>query len=103
MNQTQTGFTQVSNMIGETNARVAKLEEAAVKKAPAAKGKGGKASAEPATAGPGEYLVKKGDSGAKIARALGVSLADLKSVNPDVNWSKLHVDQKIKVPEKKAQ
>jgi LysM repeat protein len=44
--------------------------------------------------------VKGGDTFAKIARAQGSSLADLQSVNPGVESSKLKVGQKIKLPKK---
>ena len=95
--QTQDAVTQLSGMIGETNGRVTKIEEAQ-KARPAASAKG--KSGEPAVAGPGEYVVKKGDTGASIARANGASLTDLKAVNPDVNWTKLAVGQKVKLPKK---
>ena len=95
---TQDAFNTVSTMIGDANAKITKLEDCMKK--PAATAKKG-AKGEPAVAGPGEYLVKKGDSGAKIARENGVSLEDLKSVNPEVNWTKLHVGQKVKLPQKK--
>lgn len=99
--QTQNAFTTVSGVISNLQASVTKLEEAAKKPAPAAGKKGSAGGASTAVAGPDEYIVKSGDSGAKIARANGVSLADLKAVNPDVNWSKLHVGQKVKLPAKK--
>ena len=95
--QTQDAVTQLSGMIGETNGRIAKIEEAQ-KARPAASAKG--ASKEPAVAGPGEYIVKKGDTGASIARANGASLTDLKTVNPEINWNKLSVGQKVKLPKK---
>lgn len=98
--QTQNAFTTVSGVISNLQASVTKLEEAAKKPAPAA-GKKGSAGASTAVAGPDEYIVKSGDSGMKIAKANGVSLADLKAVNPEVNWGKLHVGQKIKLPAKK--
>jgi len=85
-------------MIGDIRTAVTKLEEGAKK--PAAKGAKGE-KGEPAVAGPGEYLVKKGDSGMSIAKGNGVSLADLQTVNPNVNWHKLAVGQKIKLPAKK--
>ncbi|MFI5356392.1 MAG: LysM peptidoglycan-binding domain-containing protein [Opitutales bacterium] len=94
---TQDAFNQVGGELGNLKASITKLEESA--KAPAHVGKGGKGGA-PAVAGPDEYIVKGGDSGAKIARAKGVTLADLIAVNPDVNWNKLHVGQKIKLPKK---
>ena len=72
------------------------MEEAAKKPVPTA---GGKKGGEPVTAGPGEYIVKAGDvSGAKIARDHGVSLADLQAVNPSVNWNKLKIGDKLKMP-----
>ena len=51
-------------------------------------------------AGPGEYVIKAGDSFAKIARAHGMSAADVQAVNPGVDSSKLKVGQKIKLPKK---
>ena len=97
--QTQKAVTQLGNMIGDTNGKLAKLEETARKPvaAPGAKAKGA-----PAVAGPDEYIVKAGDtSGTKIARENGVSIEDLKAVNPTVNWSKLAIGQKLKLPAKK--
>jgi len=94
--QTQDAVTQLSGMIGETNGRVAKLEESQKARPVAAKG----GSKEAAVAGPGEYIVKKGDTGASIARANGASLTDLKTVNPEINWNKLSVGQKVKLPKK---
>ena len=45
----------------------------------------------------GVYTIKPGDSGAKIARANSITLADLQTLNPDVNWTKLKVGQVITV------
>lgn len=59
------------------------------------------AAAGPAVAGPGEYVVKSGDTGTKIAKANGVSISALTAVNPGVNFSKLKVGQKLKLPEAK--
>jgi LysM repeat protein len=95
--QTQDAVTQLSTMITEAGGRVTKLEEAQTAR-PAASAKG--ASKEPAVAGPGEYVLKKGDTGASIARANGVSLTDLQAVNPGVNWNKMPVGQKLKLPKK---
>jgi LysM repeat protein len=95
--QTQNAFNTVSSVIANLQGSVTKLEESAKKPAAASK-KGG--SKEPVVAGEGEYIVKAGDSGMKIAKANGVSLADLTAVNPGVNWSKLHTGQKIKLPKK---
>ncbi|EIP97464.1 LysM domain-containing protein [Opitutaceae bacterium TAV1] len=54
----------------------------------------------PAVAGADEYIVKSGDTGTKIATANGVKLADLMAVNPEVNWNRLHVGQKLKLPQR---
>lgn len=94
---TQNAVNEIGAEIGTLKASVSKLEESA--KRPVAVG-GKHGGGGPVVAGPGEYVVAHGDSGAKIARANGVSLHDLQAVNPSVNWSKLHVGQKIKLPEK---
>ncbi len=94
---TQTAFTSVANELTNLRGEIEKLHAApkATAAAPAAKGE--KAAA---VAGEGEYLVKSGDSGMKIARTNGVSLDDLKTVNPGVNWNSLKVGQKVKLPKK---
>jgi LysM repeat protein len=98
--QMQDAFNQVGGELGNLRGAITKLEEAAKKPAPAPVGKDGKKSSAPAVAAPGEYLVKSGDTGAKIARAQGVALNDLVAVNPGVNWNKLGAGQKIKLPKK---
>jgi LysM repeat protein len=95
---TQTAFNEIGPILGNLQTSVTKLEEAAKKPAPAPAGEKGKKGE--VVAGPGEYVVKKGDGGTSIARANGVSLADLQAVNPGVNWSKLSIGQKIKLPKK---
>jgi len=94
---TQDAFNQVAAELVSLRAGVTKLEESA-KAAPVAR-TGGTTGA-PAVAGPDEYIIKSGDTGAKIARERGVSLADLQTVNPGVNWTRLAVGQKIKLPKK---
>jgi LysM repeat protein len=96
---TQDAFNQVGGELANQRTAITKLEEAAKKPVVVAGGKKG-AKGEPAVAGPGEYVVKGGDSGAKIARANGVTLGDLLAVNPGVNWTKLKVGDKIKLPKK---
>lgn len=96
--QTQDAVNQIGTMIGDLRTQVTKIEESAKAKPAKAAAAGGK---EAAVAGPGEYIVKKGEGGAAIARANGVSLADLQAVNPGVNWNKLHIGQKVKIPAKK--
>lgn len=93
---TQDAFNQVGAELGNLRGSITKLEESA-KAAPV---KAAKAGGAPAVAGPDEYIVKSGDTGAKIARAQGVSLSDLLAVNPGVNWNRLDVGQKLKLPKK---
>jgi X-X-X-Leu-X-X-Gly heptad repeat protein len=94
--QTQSAVTQLAGGIATANEKIAKLEEGAKKPMV---GKGG--SKEPVVAGPDEYIIKGGDSFAKIARAHGCSIADITAVNPGVDSSKLKVGQRIKLPAKK--
>jgi len=91
-------FGKVATEISNVRAELAKVQEAAAKAAPKA-GAAAKSSG-PVVAGPDEYVVKAGDTGMKIATANGVSLADLNAVNPGINWSRLAVGQKIKLPKK---
>jgi LysM repeat protein len=94
---TQSAFDSIGPMLADMKGSITKLEEAAKKPAIVASSK---KSSEPAVAGPGEYVVKAGDSGMKIATANGVSVADLQSVNPGVSWTGLKVGQKLKLPKK---
>ena len=95
---TQDAFNQVGAELGNLRGSITKLEESA--KAAPVKAASSRNGGAPAVAGPDEYIVKSGDTGAKIARAQGVTLADLLAVNPDVNWNRLGVGQKIKLPKK---
>jgi len=94
---TQDAVTTIGNAIGETKAEIAKLEESSKRPARGAAHGGG-----PVVAGPGEYVVKSGDTGARIARANGCSVADLLAVNSGIDWKHLKVGQKVKLPEKKS-
>jgi LysM repeat protein len=96
---TQEAFNQVGAELSRMSGSLLKLEESAKKPASVAS-KDGKKGGEPAVAGPGEYVVKPGDSGMKIANANGVSIGDLQAVNPGVNWNGLKVGQKLKLPKK---
>lgn len=97
--QTQDAFTTVGNELANLRAEITKMQD----KHPAATaGKKGATNSEPAVAGPDEYVVKAGDvSGTKIAAAHGISVADLQAVNPGVDWTKLKIGQKLKLPAKK--
>ncbi|HSY52908.1 MAG TPA: LysM peptidoglycan-binding domain-containing protein [Opitutaceae bacterium] len=105
-NSTQDGFNQVATDLGNIHASLTKLEEAAKAppKAAHASKKAGAAD-EGSTPGTvsadGTYTIKSGDSLAKIARANGVTLADLEAANPGVDPKHLKVGQKINLPAKK--
>jgi hypothetical protein len=45
----------------------------------------------------GLYFLQRGDTGAAVARANGITLADLRALNPDVDWSKLRVGQAVRI------
>jgi len=96
--QTQAAVNQLGTGLATLDEKVKHMEEAHVVRASA---KAGAKGGEPVVAGPGEYVVKAGDTGAKIARANGVSLSDLESVNTGVNWTHLKIGEKLKLPEKK--
>jgi LysM repeat protein len=101
-NQTQAGFTEIGQHIGNLQAAVTKLEDAQKAKVEAAAAKGSKKGEKhEVVAGPGEYVVKGGDTGMKIATANKVTVQDLIAVNPGVNWSKLKPGDKVKLPAKK--
>jgi LysM repeat protein len=94
---TQDAFNTVAADLANIHASIVKLEEA--QKRPAASGKAGHGEV---VAGPGEYVIKAGDTFAKIGRAHGgFSGSEVAAVNPDVNPAKLKVGQKIKLPQKK--
>lgn len=93
---TQTAFTAVAQQMGDIRGEIAKAQQAA----PAAKGGKAARGHGPVVAGPGEYIVKSGDTLSKIARANHVSVTDLKAVNSGVNVNRLRVGQKLKLPVK---
>ena len=93
---TQAAVNQLGTELATIDEKIKHMEEAKASHV----AKGG-SHGEPAVAGPGEYIVKAGDSGAKIARANGCSLSDLTSVNPGISWTHLKVGEKLKLPEKK--
>jgi LysM repeat protein len=96
---TQSAFTQVAQELGNIRGEITKVQES--KAAPKVAAKGDKAAKEPAALGADEYVIKSGDTFAKIARARGISPDAITAANPGVNSGKLSVGQKIKVPAKK--
>ena len=100
---TQDGFTQVGGELGNIKGAIAKLEESAKPAPKMAKApKGAPDGSAPGTvSAEGTYTIKSGDSLAKIARANGVSLADIEAANPGVDPRHLKIGQKINLPAKK--
>ena len=98
---TQAAFTQVAQELGNIRGEITKVQESKVAPKGDKSAKGDKAAAGPVVAGPDEYVIKAGDTFAKIARAHGCTIADLQAVNAGVDSSKLKVGQKIKLPAKK--
>ncbi len=45
----------------------------------------------------GFYVVKAGDTGAKIANAFGLTLDALMILNPDIEWRRLKIGMVIRV------
>jgi len=99
-NSTQAAVNQLGTELATIDEKLKHMEEAHVAKP--GKGAKGALGGEPVVAGKGEYVVKSGDSGAKIARANGTTIAALTEVNPGISWSHLRIGQKIKLPEPAA-
>ena len=64
-----------------------------VASAPKASAGAGKAAV---AAGPGEYVVAKGDTLGGIAKKVGISLKSIQELNPDVNANRMQIGQKLK-------
>jgi len=93
-NSTQAAVNQLGTELATIDEKLKHMEEAHVAKVP----KGAKGGGAPAVAGPGEYIVKSGDTGSKIAKANGTTVTALSEVNPGISWSHLKVGQTLKLP-----
>jgi LysM repeat protein len=96
---TNNSFKQVSDQLGDIRTRL-ESRPAPPRASGGTATPGRSATTTPPTAGTDEYIVKSGDTGAKIAANAGVKLSDLMAVNPDVNWNRMLPGQKIKLPKK---
>ncbi len=95
----QTALDQVGNEIGTINGKLAKMEEAMKKPAPAPAGKGGAAAAPTGVLNAdGTYTVASGDTLSKIARKFAVKIDSIQAENPGLD--KIHPGQKIRIPKK---
>ena len=91
---TQDAFNAVGADLATIKQNIKELQESSTRHT-SAHGHGG-----PVVAGPGEYVVRPGDTLRKIARANGCTLSELESVNPGVDSRHLRLGQKLKLPEK---
>ncbi len=93
-NDTQVAFNSIGPAITALQESVKKIEDSAKARAAvhAAHANGDTAAAP----GPGEYVVKPGDTGTKIAKDTGVSISQLETLNPGIDWKHLKVGQKLK-------
>jgi len=91
----QAAFDMIGPEIGGLKDSVKKLEDSAkahaVARAAHANGEGAATAA-----GPGEYVVKPGDTGTKIAHETGVSITQIEALNAGIDWKHLRVGQKVK-------
>ena len=97
--QTQDAFNSVGTELGNLRTEITKLAEAR-KPAAVAKGEKGAAVATGVVSEDGTYAIAAGDTLARVAKKLGVSLEAIQSVNPGVDAKHLRVGPKIKVPKK---
>jgi LysM repeat protein len=86
---------KVADALAMMKADLVKVQEAA------AKPKAATGSTGPVVAGKDEYVVKQGDIGSTVAKATGFTTAQIAAVNPGLDWTKLKVGQKLKLPAKK--
>jgi LysM repeat protein len=93
---TQAAFDSIGPEIVALKDSVKKIEDAAKARALARPARGGDTAAPATAAGPGEYVVKPGDTGTKISKDTGVSISELETLNPGIDWRHLRVNQKIK-------
>jgi LysM repeat protein len=82
---------QTAKNEAEFAAAIVALQKVAAAKPTTGSGK----SAAPA--GPGEYVVAKGDNLGSIAKKNGISLKAIQDLNPGVNPNRLQIGQKLKV------
>lgn len=97
--ETNTAFKQFSDAFNDLRSSVEEMQKAPppVQVASSAPSSSSSSSDAPVAAA-GQYVVKGGDTGSKIAREAGVSLSALLNANPGVNWNRLGVGQVLVIP-----
>lgn len=98
--ETNAAFKQFSEAFGELRTSVEEMHAAPapVQTASVAPSGGDSVASSSPAAVAGQYTVKGGDTGSKIARNAGVSLNALLNANPGVNWNRLGVGQVLNIP-----
>jgi LysM repeat protein len=96
----QSALDQVGGEIGTINAKLAKMEEAMKKPAPAPGGKGGGGVVTGTVDANGNYSVAPGDTLSKIAKKFATRVDSIEAENPGIDPRSLKVGQKIKIPKK---
>ena len=98
----QNALNQVGQEMVSLRDKLAKVEEAAKKPAPAAAPATTKTGSTPAPTGvrnaDGTYTIAAGDTLAKVAKKFGVSLDAILAENPGIEPSRLRIGQKIRLP-----
>jgi len=95
----QKAFNDVTTTFGDVNAKIAKMEEAMKKPAPAAAAKGGAAAAPTGVLNAdGTYTVAAGDNLTRIAAKFGARVDAILAENPGLEPTRLRVGQKIRIP-----
>jgi LysM repeat protein len=97
-NGMQQALNDVGTAMGEINGKIAKMEEAMKKPAPAAGKAGGAAAPTGVLNADGTYTVAAKDTLSAIARKFGVKVDSIQAENPGLD--KIHPGQKIRIPKK---
>jgi hypothetical protein len=95
--QTQAAVNQLGTELATIHEKIKHMEEAHVAKAAARAPRGG----EPAVAGPGEYIVKPGDTGVEDRARQRLHAFRPGVGQPGRHLDHLKVGEKLKLPEKK--
>jgi LysM repeat protein len=100
-NDTNAAFKQFSDAFGKLRTDFEELQaptSTQVTASPSPASSSGGSDGAGADGSAGQYTVKSGDTGSKIARNAGVSLTALLNANPGVDWNRLRVGQVLNIP-----
>ena len=100
-NETNSAFKQFSDAFTELRTSVEEMQKTPAPVQQVAASSGGSsdgANSGSTAAVAGQYTVRSGDTGSKIARNAGVSLSQLLNANPGIDWNRLKVGQVLSIP-----